>query len=707
LQNYIGKHIDRYRVTERLGMGGMAVVYKAHDTRLDRDVALKLIRTESIPQDQHDRLLKRFEREAKAQARFTHPHIVPAYDYGEFEGTPYMVLAYLSGGTLKDRMCGVMPVPDALQLVKAIADAVAYAHSMGVLHRDIKPSNIIFSKDDIPRLTDFGIAKMLETADVTLTATGLGVGTPEYMAPEQWQGQAMEASDQYALGVVLYELLTGEKPYTAETPLAVALKVMHDQIRRPRDLNPAIPEGVEKLLYKALARHPQDRYVDIRTFGLALEEQLTLCLPVPEKEAKETRPAPAPQAEDLTSATKSEAETIDELAATPVEVEPQPSTHQKSISPQTIRPTKVALPAWVKWMGGLAIVILFITAGISVVGGGRDQQLEPTIAPTEAVISLVDIPVPTTTDNPAPTVAETPLLSPTATETPVPIPTLPPEPTLGIGSTMVNPVDGAVLVNVPEGEFLMGSEDEDAREDEKPEHPVWLDAFWIYQHPVTNAQFAAFVNASGHQTTAEESGWSWVLEGSSWVKTEGAYWGAPEGLGSSLTGRDDHPVVQVSWFDATAYCQWAGGRLPTEAEWEKAARGTDGRRFPWGDDPVTGDRANSCDVNCPLDWAATDQDDGYSQTSPVGSYPAGVSPYGALDMAGNVFEWVADWYDEEYYSRAPDENPTGPTSGEYRVLRGGSWLSFQWVLRVSNRYRYSPDFWYFFSGFRCLRRAAP
>ncbi len=295
---------------------------------------------------------------------------------------------------------------------------------------------------------------------------------------------------------------------------------------------------------------------------------------------------------------------------------------------------------------------------------------------------------------------ETPLLSPTATETPIPTPT--PEPTLGIGSTVINPIDEAVLVYVPEGEFLMGSEVDDAWNDERPQRLVYLDTFWIYQNPVANAQFAAFVDASGHQTSAEEIGWGWAWDGANWVQTGGAYWRAPEGPHSDIADRDDHPVVQMSWHDAAAYCQWAGGRLPTEAEWEKAARGTDGRRFPWGDDPVTGDRANFCDANCPMDWADQTRDDGYGRTSPVGSYPAGASPYGALDMAGNVWEWVADWYAADYYSRAPAENPTGPASGESHVLRGGSWSSFDGNLRTSNRGWYCPGCWYFINGFRCV-----
>ena len=225
MQDYVGKQIDRYRITERLGMGGMAVVYKAYDTRLERDVALKLIRTESIPQDQHERLLKRFEREAKSQARFSHPNIVSVHDYGEVDGAPYLVMEYIPGGTLKDRIPGPVEYQQAVEWMIPIADALRYAHNHRppTIHRDIKPGNILFDGEGRPILTDFGIAKILETDEATLTGTGLGVGTPEYMAPEQWKGQASPATDQYALGVVLYELLTGQKPYTAETPAAVAI----------------------------------------------------------------------------------------------------------------------------------------------------------------------------------------------------------------------------------------------------------------------------------------------------------------------------------------------------------------------------------------------------------------------------------------------------------------------------------------------------
>jgi len=271
MQDFTGQQIDRYRITESLGMGGMAVVYKAYDTRLERDLAIKFIRIGEIPESQHVRIRKRFEQEARTQASFNHPNIVPAHDYGEFNDTPYLVLGYMPGGTLKERIKDGINLTESLGIIIPIVDAVAYAHGMGVLHRDIKPSNIIFNEKGIPMLTDFGIAKLLETTEATLTGTGLGVGTPEYMAPEQWRGEAGEASDQYALGVVLYEMLTGEKPFTAETPMAVALRQLHEPLPRPSALNPEIPEELERILFKALSKNPLNRFATMAVFHSVLQ----------------------------------------------------------------------------------------------------------------------------------------------------------------------------------------------------------------------------------------------------------------------------------------------------------------------------------------------------------------------------------------------------------------------------------------------------
>jgi formylglycine-generating enzyme required for sulfatase activity len=242
------------------------------------------------------------------------------------------------------------------------------------------------------------------------------------------------------------------------------------------------------------------------------------------------------------------------------------------------------------------------------------------------------------------------------------------------------------MVKVPAGEFLMGSaeEDSDAVSDEKPQHRVYLDEYWIDRMEVTNEQYAQCVAAGGCQAPRESS---------SYMRS--SYYGTAQYA--------NYPVIDVTWEDARRYCAWVGKRLPSEAEWEKAARGTDGRRYPWGNQGTAGNLVNFCDVNCPFDWKDSNVDDGYGDTSPVGSYPVGASPYGALDMAGNVWEWVADWYDEGYYGGPPARNPPGPASGQSRVLRGGSWVYALRGVRVADRNDLTPGDWYFFIGFRCAR----
>jgi formylglycine-generating enzyme required for sulfatase activity len=223
--------------------------------------------------------------------------------------------------------------------------------------------------------------------------------------------------------------------------------------------------------------------------------------------------------------------------------------------------------------------------------------------------------------------------------------------------------DGAEMVRVPTGEFVMGSDDGAA--DEKPRHRVHLDAYSIDKYEVTNALYRRFMDAASRAAPS--------------------YWNDSKWNGVS------QPVVGVTWHDADAYCKWAGKRLPTEAEWEKAARGTDGRKYPWGND-WDSRRANSTESQL-------------GKTAPVGSYASGVSPYGAHDMAGNVWEWVADWFDASYYQRSPERNPTGPETGQRRVLRGGSWLSNPINLRTADRLSVSPEHRNTNVGFRCARGA--
>ncbi len=256
--------------------------------------------------------------------------------------------------------------------------------------------------------------------------------------------------------------------------------------------------------------------------------------------------------------------------------------------------------------------------------------------------------------------------------------------------------DSSVMVKVPSGEFWMGSRADEGETDERPQHKVTLGEYYIDKHEVTNRQFERFVRATGYRTDAEKEGSGGVYDtdSSKWVAKSGVSWRTYYGYGT-----ENHPVVLVSWNDAKAYCDWAGKRLPTEAEWERAARGTDARKYPWGsDEPDAGGsfRANWGEGSDRSVWRR----DGYEFTAPVGTFARGASPYGCLDMAGNVWEWCNDRYDDSYYGRSPEGNPKGPESGSNRVYRGGSWGSTARLLRCADRGRNEPSVRYDDVGFR-------
>jgi formylglycine-generating enzyme required for sulfatase activity len=260
--------------------------------------------------------------------------------------------------------------------------------------------------------------------------------------------------------------------------------------------------------------------------------------------------------------------------------------------------------------------------------------------------------------------------------------------------------DGMVLV--PGGTFLMGADDEMPYEG--PAHEVAVNPFWMDAREVTVAEFARFVAATNYRTDAEQFGWSGVFDVKTgeWGRVDGADWRRPEGPGSRAA--PDEPVCQVSWRDAEAYAKWAGKRLPTEAEWECAARGgLKGRRYSWGDELRPSGRpvANWWQGSFPETDAG---EDGFRGRAPVGSFPA--NGYGLYDAAGNVWEWCADWYADDYYESSPRENPKGPASGDERVIRGGSWMcaeNFCSNYRVAARSHATPDSGLNNLGFRCAR----
>src|SRR4051812_8191093 len=266
-----GRNFGPYRILEQVGAGGMATVYKAYHAAMDRYVAIKVL-PQHLARDLNFRA--RFQQEARVIARLEHRHILPVYDVAEEDDIPYLVMRYTDGGDLNSLIDGRLTVERAVELLAQVADALGYAHRQGVIHRDVKPANVLIGRDGDALLADFGIAKIYEDT-LQLTSDGNMVGTPAYMAPEQLQGKRVDArTDIYALGVVLYQTLTGECPFVAETPLAVAMMHIHNPLRPPRQIRSDIPESIERIVLRALAKNPADRFQTAEELAEALRAAL-------------------------------------------------------------------------------------------------------------------------------------------------------------------------------------------------------------------------------------------------------------------------------------------------------------------------------------------------------------------------------------------------------------------------------------------------
>ena len=587
MTNLLGQSLGRYHILEQLGEGGMATVYKAYDTRLETDVAVKVIRTENILPSTLDRSLKRFEREAKALARLTHPNIVKVTDYGEYEGKPYLVMEYLPGGTLKQKLGKPIPWNEAITILLPIARALDFAHRQSMIHRDVKPSNILITADGEPMLTDFGIAKILDLEETQdLTGTSAAVGTPEYMAPEQATAKTVDhRADIYALGVVLYEAVTGRKPFIADTPMAVLIKHATESLPRPSQFAANLPEAVEKLLIKAMAKKPDDRYQTMNKMAVAWQSALES-----KGQIQASAEKSVPAIEQGRRKKRLETATIEETLDTADDEETLGTVDQSVFEEEETKKPRVT----------------------------KSEKVDK----NQRIITLAS------------------------------------------GVKMA-------FMRVPAGEFIMGSPKGEGYTDEHPRHEVCLDEYWMGKTPVTNLQYHAFVKATGHRPPSQWEG------------------------NIIRASREQHPVVFVNWQDAQELCAWASQvvddktRLPTEAEWEKAARGTDGRLYPWGNQNPNRQLCNY--------WKLFSV-----ATTPVVQFsPQGDSPYGCADMAGNVYEWAADWYDPKYYAASPSSNPRGPVNGKYRVLRGGSGDRSEFSVRSAYRGRDVPSFINGDVGFRC------
>ncbi len=558
-------------------------------------------------------------------------------------------------------------------ILRQICAALEKAHSRGILHRDLKPDNIYLTVDEdgkqLVKVLDFGIAKFFSSEGNSLTAEGMIVGTPKYMSPEQGLDQPLDSrSDIYSLGVILYEMLTGQVPFKASTPVATLLKHVHDTPQPLRELCPDILPAVEAVVLRALAKNRVDRPGSAKQLAREFDEALSMSAKTVESHPLTSPPVPPvtvrvgrsqPQPPEIFPPTTLPVESAPAISpeAAPAVL---PQTPTPKTQPRLSTPTQADQESW------------------SAVGLGTDSaSAEPTPVPVEAAVSTA----PTLTRQTdsldrfkpwrmvswvgggglvilgilfgvwkmgTPTPAEQ--RNNPKVETPVGRPAEPPK--------TLSPVAPAGMVFIPAGTFMMGN---NASEDpsDTPEHQVTVQAFFLDRLEVTNEDYLQFVKATRH---APPQHWE---------------------NGTFAQGEEKFPVVNVSWRDAQDYAAWAGKRLPTEAEWEYAARGTDQRLYPWGNqyDPQ---KLNARDGNL-------------NRPVAVGSYPEGASPFGILDMAGNVAEWTVSTYEPYPGSTAK------PRSGR-KIVRGGSFGTTHDFAMTATRAAESPQP-YRAIGFRCAKDA--
>ena len=660
---------DKYVVESVVGAGGFATVYRARHTMWHRPVALKVFNLLGhVTGRQQRELVDAFLREGAILAELSErsPAICQARDAGTLTSPsgmtlPYLVLEWLDGSTLADlldveSMRGRVPrtLAEAVDLLDPIAEALALAHQRGIVHRDVKPANIFVVGDATEtrcalKLLDFGVAKVRSSAEaMASTAGSFAAFTPSYAAPEQFSrnhGATGPWTDVYALSLVLVELVTGQEAQGGADLAAVA-KAACDAVVRPtpRGRGAEVSDAAEVVFERALAVRPRERYPDVAALWGALRAVLA-------RSALET-PA-APRSVKLTPRDPSfhTADTLD--LPGDVRSEPVPS---RRVGRRDLHTTARRRRRWRL----VAVVASTVATAVGVVsarslpkGARAPQHLAPTAPPQPSASS-----------------------------------TAPPE-----GPC---PADMALI---PGGSFFMG--DDDGTKYERPAHQVLLPPYCMDRFEVTVAKYKACSDAG----ECKRAGLSNVWAG---IEPHDRATFDPLCNATDPVARAQHPINCVDWEMASRFCETRGKRLPSEAEWEFAARGPDGRRYPWGDAPPSPKLLNACGTECEAWGKSHGEDeramysaaDDFATTAPVGSFPAGASPYGLEDVAGNVWEWTADWFAP--YDRGDARRPSGPRAGTERVIRGGAWNGRDpsWV-RPTFRYRMPPSERSYGTGFRC------
>jgi formylglycine-generating enzyme required for sulfatase activity/serine/threonine protein kinase len=683
---------EKYRIGPVIGEGGFSLVYKAEHTIWQQPVAIKCFKVlANAPEDQRQELLNGFIQEGKLMAQLSSrtAAIVQARDVGNFitpdgQWIPYMVLEWLDGTSLdtvlwEERQASLPPrsLAEALALLEPAAAALEIAHARGIAHRDIKPANFFVLGD--PRgasfhvkVLDFGIAKVMADhagAVAALAHTGKDITsfTPNYGAPEQFSrlhGATGPWTDVFAMALILVEILTGGRPALDGADLMQLAVASRDPMRRPtpRTLGVDVPVAVEQVFARALAVAPADRYASMGQFWTALMHALFPDAPTWQAlSASGGAPSPASQVMPM-SAMPSRVAALGGVAP-PTSVSGQVTGPAVTTNPApaAIQASPIA-PA--PRSGSSKLPLIGLAAAAALAAGGFVAFRMFGQPPAAPVATNASAPVVTPGSPAASPAASAAAVGPTATAV------------AAATAPRTTCPDGMVLV--PGGKFFMGS-DEAAFKLWQPAHKVTLDTFCIDVNEVTTGEYKACSDVGECKRPPAEPEFP-KADSETDASHEKAIKANAELCNFGKDGRDRHPINCVSWDLADAYCKVKKKRLPTEAEWEFAARGSDGRKFPWGDEAGDAEHMNACGLECNK-WELAhglkpsprmfDADDGFPGTAPVGSFLKGKTKYGANDFVGNVWEWTADWF--ETYKAEEAVNPKGASAGDRKAIRGGGY----------------------------------
>jgi formylglycine-generating enzyme required for sulfatase activity/serine/threonine protein kinase len=670
---------EKYRIGAAIGEGGFSVVYQAEHTIWQQPVAIKCFKVlANAPEDQRQGLLDGFIQEGKLMAQLSSRSaaIVQARDVGNFitpdgQWIPYMVLEWLDGKPLdvvlwEERRAGLpsRTLPETMALLEPVATALDVAHQRGIAHRDVKPANFFVMGD--PRGTDahvkvldFGIAKVMSehagsVAALAHTGKDITSFTPNYGAPEQFSrshGATGPWTDVFAMALILVEVLRGGLAALEGNDFIQMAVASRDPTRRPspRALGLDVPEQVEQVFLTALAIAPAERYGSMGLFWSALMH--AVFPDAPTWQSATTGVMPPRSANTGPSPLSPPSLVAGAVAAQSLPTAPTVSPTGSSL-PALDQSAPRAPAAASTGSSGRGMAIAAVAAIALGAGGFGAYRMFGTSTPAGSGSAVVSAAPPASSLAAVPTASVSAAPPKRPTECP------------------------AGMVLVPGGKFFMGSDDPGFKL-WQPAHKVTLDTFCIDVNEVTVAAYKACSDVGECKRPPEEPEYP-KRDTESDADHAKEIKAVSELCNFGKEGREQHPINCVPWAMADGYCKVNKKRLPTEAEWEFAARGSDGRKFPWGDEPGDAAHMNACGIECnkweaahglkqtPRMYAA---DDGFAGTAPVGSFPKGKTKYGANDFIGNVWEWTGDLF--ETYKADEAVNPQGARAGDRRAMRGG------------------------------------